>query len=180
MHPRRMVLGLGLIGALAVPRASAQESSVEIGSRIRFFLDLSVPKRITGAVITLESDTLRLVPERRTDTISVPMGSIRRVELHRRRSAAGGAVFGGAIGMTLGGTAMLAIAAAGHCLSFDFSSYSPTHCPSDRTAMAVIFGPAVAGAIIGSVVRGERWVRVHLPRVQASLGPSGVRVAIGF
>jgi hypothetical protein len=70
--------------------------------------------------------------------------------------------------------------AAENCLSLDFSTPSSVHCPADATTNAVIFGATAAGAIIGSVVRGERWVRVRVPRVHASIAPTGVRIAIEF
>lgn len=177
MSGTQIVSLLGFIGMVLASRGGAQEPWIGQGTRVRVSQNRG---RLTGTVLALAGDTLRLLPERRTDTVGVPLGGIRRVELRRRRSVAGGAALGGYLGMMLGGTTMLVIAGVEHCLAFDFSSYSPTHCPSDRTAVAVICGSAVAGAIIGSLVRGERWVRVPLSRLQASLGPHGVRITIGF
>lgn len=184
--PRTSFVSLvGLFCCLVASRASAQVPAVDSGSRIRVSLNSSRRAWQKGTVVALVSDTLRFVPERRADTIAVPIVSIRRLELRQRRSAAGGALVGGMWGMAAGGTTMLAIVAAGNCLSFNFDPFSPspsspTDCPSDRTAYAVMFGAAAAGAIIGSVVRGERWVRVQMPRVHASLAPSGIRIAIDF
>lgn len=180
MYPRRMVTLFGLIGALVVPRASAQAPSVDSGSRIRVSLGSPGGGRLTGSVVALASDTLRFVPERRTDTVAVFTSTIRRLEVRRRRSALGGALVGGYFGMAVGGTTMIAVLAAGNCLIIDFTSPAPVHCPTDGTAYAVILGATATGAIIGSVVRGQRWVRVPLTRVHASLTPTGVRIAIGF
>lgn len=177
--PRTPFVSLvGLFCSLVASRASAQVPAVDSGSRIRVSLNSSKHVWQQGTVVALVSDTLRFVPERRTDTIAVPIGGIRRLELRRRRSAAGGALIGGDIGMLLGATTMLAIAAAGNCLSFDWSSTASVHCPAEGTTLAVTFGAAAVGAIVGSQVRGERWVRVRMSRMHASLAPRGIRVAI--
>jgi hypothetical protein len=107
------------------------------------------------------------------------MVSIRRLEQRRRRSVSGGALIGGAVGFTVGAATMFVVWAAENCLSLDFST-SSVHCPAEATGNAVTFGATAAGAIIGSLVRGEHWVRVPLSRVHASLAPTGVRIAIEF
>ncbi|HYL56537.1 MAG TPA: hypothetical protein VEU73_13275 [Gemmatimonadales bacterium] len=112
------------------------------------------------------------------DTTALAVRSISRLELSRgRRSFGGGAVLGGAIGAGLGAAGTL-VWVASSC--FKSSTSTGGNCPTGASAAGIVLGGGAAGALVGVLVRPERWARVGWTGLRASIGPGAVRVEVGF
>ena len=161
------------------PRVVAQMAPpVEEGSRVRLSLAGPDEKRLIGRVAAVGSESLSLVAGGGRDTTAVPLRSISRLELSRgRRSIGGGALLGGAIGAGLGAAGTL-VWVASSC--FKTATSSGGNCPTGGTAAEVILAGGAAGALVGVLVRPERWRRVGWTGLRASVGPGGARVEMGF
>jgi hypothetical protein len=180
MSPTRIVSVINVVWPLWGARATAQTPWLAPESRIRVSLAAPVSQRLTGTVIALTADSLFFTPTHGVETIAISQRSILGLEMSRgRRSVGKGALVGGFAGLSVGATAVFIAAIADGCLNMDWS-YGAGHCPTDATAMGIAFGAGAVGAVIGSLVRPERWVRMPLGGVHASLTPTGVRLAIGI
>ena len=169
----------GMVWCLVAPRLVAQAPPpVEAGSRVRVSLAGPEGRRVTGDVVAVGSDALSLVPGHGRDTTAVSFRSISRLELSRgRRSVGSGMLLGGVIGAGLGGTGAL-VWVASSC--FRSSTSTGGNCPTGGAAAGIIIGSGAVGALVGTLVRPERWVRVGWSGVRASVGPGEARVDIGF
>ncbi|HEV2749215.1 MAG TPA: hypothetical protein VGV12_01685 [Gemmatimonadales bacterium] len=133
---------------------------------------------MTGTVVAVGGDSLSLARGHGRDTSAVSLRSISRLELSRgRRSVGGGALVGGAIGAGVGAAGAL-VWAASSC--FKSSTSTGGNCPTGGSAAGIVLGGGAAGALVGVLVRPERWVRVGWTGLRASVGPGAVRVEIGF
>jgi hypothetical protein len=168
----------GMVWCLGASCLVAQAPPVEAGSRVRVSLVGPDSRRVTGDVVAVGSDALSLVPGHGRDTTAVSFRSISRLELSRgRRSVSSGMLLGGVIGAGLGAAGALAWAASS---CFSNSTSSSGHCPTGGTAAGIVIGGGAVGAVVGALVRPERWVRVGWSGVRASVGPGEARVEIGF
>jgi hypothetical protein len=170
---------LAVACCVGAPRIAAQTTPpVEEGSRVRLSLAGPDEKRLTGTVAAVGGESLSLVAGGGRDTTTVPLRSISRLELSRgRRSMEGGALLGGAIGAGLGAAGTL-VWVASSC--FKTGTSSGGNCPTGGTAAGVILAGGAGGALVGVLVRPERWVRVGWTGLRASVGPGEARVEIGF
>ena len=159
------------------PRLPAQGAPpVDVGSRVRVTLAGAESRRAAGTVVQVGNDSLSLLSGH--DTTAMPVRSIARLELSRgRRSVGGGALLGGAIGAGLGAAGTLAWVASS---CFKSSTSTGGNCPTGASAAGIILGGGAAGALVGVLVRPERWARVGWTGLRASVGPGGVRVEVGF
>src|SRR5690348_18171330 len=170
---------LAVACCVGASRIAAQTTPpVEEGSRVRLSLAGPDEKRLTGTVAAVGGESLSLVAGGGRDTTTVPLRSISLLELSRgRRSKEGGALLGGAIGAGLGAAGTL-VWVASSC--FKTGTSSGGKCPTGGTAAGVILAGGAGGALVGVLVRPERWLRVGWTGLRASVGPGGARVEIGF
>jgi hypothetical protein len=144
---------------LVVPisAAAGQLSELRPGADVR----IRAPGVLTGEVectiLARDRDTLR-VARPGSAPIVVPLASITSAAVHRGRTrgagAGKGAKWGAGVGLGLG------------LFNIGFSDCSGTHCEtSDNVAGVAAFTAigAGVGALVGTVVRAERWERVELP-----------------
>lgn len=179
MDAKKCVRVLAVVCCIVAPRSAAQTAPpVEEGSRVRLSLTGPGEKQLTGTVASVGGESLSLLRGNGRDTTVVPLRSISRLELSRgRRSAGGGALVGGAIGAGLGAVGTL-VWVASSC--FKSGTSTGGNCPTGGTAAGIILGGGAAGALVGVLIRPERWVRVGWTGLRASVGPGEVRVEVGF
>ena len=149
-----------LVAILAfVPLASAT-AQVRPGARVRV---THLPRRSVGTLLAWKSDTL--VFQSNGDTLSVPVDLMARLEVSRGGKTNAGK--GAGIGLLLGGVAGWVIGhvsrdpeCAPYCIYYDVAG-----------VMFGGLGGLVAGALIGRLIKTDRWVDVPLDRLGVSLGP---------
>ena len=165
---------LTLLLLLPGPRGHAQGTSSRPdllpGARIR--VTTSAPeRRVTGTLIGVEGDSLRLAVGKR-DTVGVPVSAVTRLEESRGRRAnyTKGAVIGGGVGLALGlGVGLL----ADFGRSLGCESPSCTSNLGEALAIGGLAGAGV-GAGVGALLAGafpkERWQPAARPGRSVGLG----------
>jgi hypothetical protein len=125
-----------------------------------------------GRLVDLRNDTLRIeLPD--GAVAPVPRRRLAGLEVQRLSRAPGtGALAGGIVGAIAAG-----LFAAGFCSDPD------TLCEADEyVRIAAFIGgpPLVAGAIIGTLIRRQKWVPVSPESIgfRLGVGPGGVRAAV--
>jgi len=176
MQPIVFAGTLTLLLLLPGPRGHAQGTSSQPnllpGARIR--VTASAPsRRVTGTLISVEGDSLRLAVGTR-DTVGVPVSAVTRLEESRGRRAnyTKGALIGGGVGLAVGiGVGLL----VDYGRSLGCESISCNQASSLGGAMAIggLAGAGV-GAGVGALLAGafpkERWQPVVRPGGSVGLG----------
>jgi len=173
-----------LVAILAfVPLASATaQVPVRPGARVRvtghFCQPLyscvgGSPQQYVGTLVTWEADTL--VVQSNRDTLAVPVDFVTRLDVSRGRKT--NTANGAGIGFLLGGLvgAVIVYASYEECVPQGlFSCIGPNYGPGTYAlAGGVIggFGGLMAGALIGSAIKTDRWQEVPLDQLRVSFGP---------
>lgn len=169
MSARFALLLLGTLLLAPATEAVAQEApQLAPGSRIK----VSARHTHIGTLLALNGTTLQLRRDALRDTVSIPLGTIRKLEVStgRTSSVGRGALIGGAVGGGIG--PILGVGAAAE------------DCPSDAFCV-VDFGPevipiavltmggagALLGALIGAASPADRWEDVPLVGVKVGIAP---------
>jgi hypothetical protein len=144
-----------LVGATAGPVYSQADS----GSRVRVTTNVRSQRPLVGTLISVDTDSFRLMASTSRKLVAIPTASIVRLERsrNRRTNAGGGAVLGAAIG---GGTGLL----LGLLASTEKDSFYEVD-GGDVVVAALVLAVAGAGvgALIGAVSHREQWEEVPLP-----------------
>lgn len=153
-----------LLAALGVRAAAAQ---VAPGTRVRVHVDSPPPPRVViGTVGAIDADTLSLAPAGGGAVEHIPVAAIGRLEVSRGKSVvASHVIIGAGVGLLVGGAvgAATSSCAPGQWLCFQ--------------GLAVMGGALLggaAGAVVGALIKGEKWQTVPLqPRVALAPLPRG-------
>ncbi|HUL50326.1 MAG TPA: hypothetical protein VLT79_09960 [Gemmatimonadales bacterium] len=159
LRPAAITIALSMSSLLPVPAQTAHV--LARGDKVRLQVDLPY-QQIVGTLISLDSDTLRVVPDYgatvagKSPTVAVPRRSIRLAEIRvpGHSHAGKGAAIGLAVGALVGGG--LAYAATPGCSPDEWCIVDPK---TDAAAAGVLIGGLVGagvGAIAGASSR-ERW-----------------------
>lgn len=177
---------IAFVGVLAVrsllpvvpghAQATPSRADLVPGSRIR--VTTRAPSRMTGTLIDIGGDSLRLVVGKR-DTVGVPLSAVTRLEESRGRRAnyTKGALIGGGMGLALG----LGVGALADGLRNLGCESATCDNPSHLGGALAIGGLAGAGvgagvgALLAGVFQKERWQPVVRPG-----GALGVGVRLRF
>jgi hypothetical protein len=117
--------------------------------------------RYSGALVSIDDDSLRLRPTRDSLVETLPAAEVTRLEVRRgsRNVILLGAVMGMVGGAAIGG---LATAADSDCA--DYSGSLP--CYPSGVPYGMLVG-AVAGGVVGALIHPDRWLRVAWPRASS-------------
>jgi hypothetical protein len=144
---------------LVQPRvtAAAQTTELRPGAYVRIRAPGVLAGEFEGAILNRGHDTL-LVARTGAAPVAVPLGSITNAAVYRGRTrgagAREGAKWGAGAGLGLG------------LFNVGFSERSGAHYETGYHVVGVAAFTATGacvGALVGGIVRGERWERVQLP-----------------
>lgn len=162
MHRHRLIpLPLVLALALAGEVVAQDHQPVGRGDRVRVWAPAVAADVLEGVVIARSDSGLTILSEAASKDIALPWQEIQ--ELHRNRGSGNRALAGTLVGGGLGAAFATLFAVA-------FCGDADTSCQADEVALVfAVFAlpPAGAGALIGSLLRYEKWERV--PLVQPGL-----------
>jgi hypothetical protein len=170
-------LSLCLVAILTfMPLASATaQVPIRQGARVRVTrLPICPPTCVGGpprqdvvTFVTWSGDTL--LAQSNGNTIVLPLDAVTKLEVSQGQKSHTGV--GAVIGFLVGGAAGAAIGYASYsCEGWSCLGYGPW--PSAGVGLAIGgVGGLVAGALIGSAIKTDRWEEVPLDRVRVSLGP---------
>lgn len=174
MRPIKLAGTLTFLLLLPGPRGHAQETSSRpdllAGARVR--VTTSAPsRRLTGTLIDVEGDSLRLAVGKR-DTVGVPLSAVTRLEESRGRqpNRMKGALIGGGVGLALGlGVGLL----VDFGRSLGCESSSCTSNLGEALAIGGLAGTGVGaglGALLAGALAKERWQPVARPGRSVGIG----------
>ena len=167
---------LALVAVLLVPLPLQADEAPPVGpgSHIRISAT-SVPKGVEGHVESIDNTTLTLRSDNRS-TIAIPLSTVTNLEVAvgRRGHAKTGALIGAGFGVL-----SLAVLCRGEdCFqsSGDFAA-----------AVAVTATTAAVGALIGTLIKSDKWIVIPTRPPSARLGPgseprraAGIAIAFSF
>ena len=137
--------------------AAPQVSELRPGAYVKIRAPGVLGGEVEWTILTLDRDTLR-VARPGSAPMAVPLASITRATIYRGRTreagARKGAKWGAGVGLGLG------------LFNIGFSDCSGTHCETSDNVVGVVAFTAVGagvGALVGTVLRADRWERVQLP-----------------
>ena len=146
---------------------SLDAQTVSAGERVRATIEEQSGK-LTGTLEEWGSDTLYVVPDGASQDVrarAISLSSLSRLEISRgQKSNAGkGALIGGGIGLLLGGGMSII---AGSTVDTEVTS-------TDYLIFTglVTVGGAGIGALIGSLIKSERWEEFPLDRLRLGIAP---------
>jgi len=165
---------LGLVGSFPLRLATQATGSLGLGQRVRLRTESS-SSWVTGTILALDADSVRLLLSDTTGQLSIRRGAITRLEVSRgmKSSAGSGARTGLLIGAAFGALVFVG--------SGDDQSgwFSPT--AGEKALLVGVTGGvgALVGSIAGSSVH-ERWRRVSLAEARVALLPRGAALMLSF
>jgi len=165
-----MAAGLAVVAPTEI--LSQDKPSIRPGSRVRVTAPSVFNKRVAGTVDVVGSDTLAVNAEKGGGVLLVSLKDVTRLEVSDgRRSHAG---LGAKIGLMTGFVTGFVIVVATYEECTDFCPV-PDPGPVGTAAIAgVVFGigGAALGAIVGALIKTDRWEEVPLDELR--IGPSPV------
>lgn len=171
---RAVLVGVVLAGVAWSDALAQAPAPVKSGQRVRVRSTVAQVPELTGVVETIRPDTLMVRDDDRSVATAVPLATIDRLQVshgrhsHWIRGAAIGFGAGVVTGATLG-------AASGNDWLFTSSE--------NAFIGAILFAPigAVTGAVVGLLVRTERWETVPLERLAPEVAwHTGGRLNVGI
>jgi len=177
MRVPRLVVPLVLAAA---PLAGQQAPALEPGARIRVTVDGAGPHVQVGVYQGVR-DTI-LVLQAGSAPISIPLGRLRQVEVSRGRKGHWRA--GAGVGFLVG---------VGAAVAFEAGSGSTAPCDQEQNQDAMSSGECLGiaaagvalstglGALVGGLVRTERWQEVPVEGLRLTMVPRpGRRLGLGI
>lgn len=160
-----------VLGAVAASAEAADEHAVTTGDRVRVMAPSASPKRIEGTLVSVDRDSLTVFDDGRR--VVVTRSQIAKLEVARgKKSRAGtGALVGAGWGVGLG-----------VLLSNPPSSGQRLEVNGSAVTAGVVAG-ATLGALVGVVLRTDRWTTAPADKLTLSIGPvpgRGVALAMRF
>jgi hypothetical protein len=166
MFGRVIVPAAVLLSSVSIAALDAQ--TVAVGSRVRATVEARSGK-LTGTLVEWGQDTLYLAPDGSAELVTataIPLSTLSRLETSRgmKSNAGKGALIGGGIGLVIGGGMSLI---AGSTVDTEVTS-------TDYLIFTglVTVGGAGIGALIGALIKSERWQEYPLDGLHVGLVPT--------
>ncbi len=161
---------VAVIFGLSGPANGQSESQLKPGDRVRIGAAAAKGK-ITGALVSLDDERLTVRPDESADSVNVPRDSITQLErlVGKKRCTLKGALAGALVG-----AALMAIYYSGEN---DLSQNSGTSDVIGGFAFFLLPSAAV-GALVGTAIREDRWVRV--PASPGTMREGRIEVGLTF
>jgi hypothetical protein len=163
----------GVVGANALAQANAP---VQPGQRVRVRSTVTSTPELTGVVEAVRPDTLLVRDDDRSVATAVPLPTVDRLQVSLGRHSHW--VRGAGIGFVVGAVTGAVLGAAGHNEEDVFFG------PGATAFMgAILLSPigAATGALVGLMVKTERWETVSLDRVAPTVsGGLDGRLSVGL
>jgi hypothetical protein len=154
--------------SLSLSAGSLDAQTVSAGERVRVTIEEQSGK-LTGTLEEWGSDTLYVVPDGASQDVAaraISLSSLSRLETSRgmKSNAGKGALIGGGIGLVIGGGMSLI---AGSTVDTEVTS-------TDYLIFTglVTVGGAGIGALIGALIKSERWQEYPLDGLHVGLVPT--------
>ncbi len=167
---RFSIIPLAVLAITPLHSTTAQEQSpIESGALIRVTAPSMFSDRITGTVVSWESE--QLVLDALSGTLTFAIDSITKLEISRgmKSKVKVGAVIGGVVGLLVGA----AVFVETQCRSRDqivCIGNSEVVDGAEEATLLIALGVGV-GALIGNRVRTDRWEEVSVSQLRVSFGP---------
>jgi hypothetical protein len=149
------------LGALATSAAAADERALTVGERVRVTAPSVSPRRIEGTLAAVDRETVTVVSRDDGTRVGVSRSQIAKLEVVRGEKShwGTGALIGAGAGVLLGVVA-----------SNPPSSADGFQVDGGAVAVCGAVG-AAGGALVGAVLRTDRWTTVPGDTVTLSIGP---------
>ena len=148
---------------------SLDAQTVSAGERVRATIEEQSGK-LTGTLVEWGQDILYLAPDgsaERVTATAIPLSTLSRLEISKglRSNAGKGALIGGGIGLLVGGGMSII---AGSTVDTEVTS-------TDYLVFTglVTLGGAGLGALIGALIKSERWEEYPLDSLRLGIAPGG-------
>lgn len=154
--------------ALAAIPVAATEAALAPGTRIRLLVPPALSKPTPGTLLDLSGDSLAFRPDGTSEArLQLPRSAVASFELSRGKkgNAGKGAKIGLAVGVAIG----LAVALSTDAVDLGFAEARPA-------GMIPLFGLGwlLDGALVGALIRTEKWKSVDPATLQPRAGALGV------
>jgi hypothetical protein len=174
-HPVRIAWLEAILLIATFLRLSGQERLPDPGTRVRVTAKGLPAGRVSGVIQRWLPDTMVVARDSTGDTVRVPFGTVRRLEVSRGMQS--GYDTGAEAGLVFGaGIDLLWIVASSRSGSEDPGIAAPF---GIRGLVVLAGGFTALGALVGSLSRSERWQRVPLI-VPLSHDRLGVGLSVGL
>ena len=182
MRPRLLVPTV-LLASLAAPVWAAESpypslgSILSVGSRVRLRSEV-VGGEHRGLIVALDDHAVTLAGDGGGVPLKLPLGSITAAEtsIGRKRHTLRGVAIGAAVGLALGATYAVD--------PQDCGPDSSHFCSRSEALAAGSLGGAGLGALVGALVKTDRWAPITLKAAGPPGGPRGrsmgLAVAVRF
>ncbi len=156
-----------LLIPLSVTNLTGQDT-LTAGDKVRVTTE---EERVVGYWVSSDATRLIINSEKSDEELALRLGAVSRLELSTGQKSKW--LVGAGVGLGLGAAAtavFTAVFLAGFC------SGSDTDCDGSEylTAFAILaVPPTIVGAIIGALIKVDRWETVPLNRIRVSLTPRG-------
>lgn len=179
MRLRTLIL-ISLVVAPFGTIASQQSPPVKAGDRVRVMAPSVSGSPFVGTFVAVEADSL--VVHDSVDTWRLSLASVEQLDLSRGRKPH--TLLGAGIGFLVGGGVAVAVLFTGGSSSpCDQSANQDAMNSGECIGLSALGGLAGAGlgAIVGGLIRTERWQRIPFDRVRVSLTPqAGMRLGLAL
>lgn len=158
------------LATLPALRLATQEPLLTPGTRVRIAAPSVAPAQLIGTVRASDKDTLVVDVADRMSPVIIPVASVETIELSRGRHAHTWQGVG--VGFLVGGVVGAALGAS---CEGDFL------CPGPAGGALVLGVVAMLpGALVGALIRTERWEGVGPGGVSVGPGPTGLAVGVAL
>jgi hypothetical protein len=171
---------LGVLITLTFLPISAQETpAMRLGDRVRVTYGTVERQEMDGVFQGVEGTDLLVLSRETSEVHRIPTGSVERSRVYqgKKRHHWTGFGIGGGAGAVAGFALSLIVVQSWGCFSDGFYGLERVECETSGEGAAIVgFGliGGLAGALIGSFIKTDRWEPVSLPSVQPSFQGSPV------